>query len=316
MQPTCGLSYLAILLQLASHSVSALTGKDNPCAASYSAIIAFGDSLSDTGNGSWKISNATWPANPSYYGGRFSNGLVWIEYVAANLSIPLYNYAVGGATTSNSLVQGYTGPGSSIPVPSIQDQVSNFLKHSSSDIPDASPLFVLFGGANDVLFNPNVTAAQSYQEIMASRSALLAHFPNATFMVLDYPDLSRIPYAYYITRLDKHIIRAFSQGLTKLYADLSSDCRTDGSSRLIFVNLPQLFNQWEYYAEPRDYGFDALGAYGSCLVGVYKETETVSLCSDPSSKVFWDEYHPTTRAHSFIAEKVLDALGSSGRCRM
>ena len=28
--------------------------------------------------------------------GRFSNGRVWVEYVAGNLSIPLVDYAIGG----------------------------------------------------------------------------------------------------------------------------------------------------------------------------------------------------------------------------
>lgn len=194
------------------------------------------------------------------------------------------------ATTSNSLVQGYTGPQSSIPVPSIHDQVSGFLENPSDDIQTTNPLFVLFGGANDVFFNPNITAAQSFNEILASRSALSARFPNATFLVLDYPDLGRIPYAYYINRTDKYVLHAFSQGLSSLLGDLSSHYRSVATPQTVFVELPQLFDQWDYYADPLEYGFDPLGVYGSCLVGVYEETETVSLCSDPNSKVFWDEY--------------------------
>ncbi|KAK7718237.1 hypothetical protein SLS57_006113 [Botryosphaeria dothidea] len=195
-----------------------------------------------------------------------------------------------GVGLQTQIIQGYTGPQSSIPVPSIHDQVSGFLENPSDDIQTTNPLFVLFGGANDVFFNPNITAAQSFNEILASRSALSARFPNATFLVLDYPDLGRIPYAYYINRTDKYVLHAFSQGLSSLLGDLSSHYRSVATPQTVFVELPQLFDQWDYYADPLEYGFDPLGAYGSCLVGVYEETETVSLCSDPNSKVFWDEY--------------------------
>ena len=34
-------------------------------------IVVFGDSLSDT-NGSWGLSRHTWPADPAYHEGRFS----------------------------------------------------------------------------------------------------------------------------------------------------------------------------------------------------------------------------------------------------
>ncbi|KAF5346599.1 hypothetical protein D9758_013467 [Tetrapyrgos nigripes] len=53
----------------------------------YSAVVAFGDSFSDNGHGAWVISNHSWPAHPGYYQGRFSNGPVWVEYVAGNLSV-------------------------------------------------------------------------------------------------------------------------------------------------------------------------------------------------------------------------------------
>ncbi|OJD36454.1 gdsl-like lipase acylhydrolase [Diplodia corticola] len=211
-------------------------------------------------------------------------------------------------TTSNHLVQGYTGPNSTIPVLSIDKQVSVFLKDPPSNITTDNLLFVLYGGANDILFNPNITALQSFQEIIASKSKLSSRFPNATYLFLDYPDLSRIPYAFYITWLGKQGLRSFSQGLSALYRQTVMQNTLEVSSPVVYVDLQELFDRWDYYAEPRSYGFDPLGAYGSCLVGVYQETDNVTLCPVPDERVFWDEYHPTSHAHSFVALKVLDAL--------
>ena len=47
----------------------------------YSALYAFGDSLSDVGN-VFAASRGTEPARP-YFQGRFSNGPIWLNYLAA-----------------------------------------------------------------------------------------------------------------------------------------------------------------------------------------------------------------------------------------
>lgn len=59
----------------------------------------------------------------------------------------ILDLAYGGATVNNSRTQGYTGPGSTIPVPAVIDQVSQYLsKHPKAD--DES-LYVVSGGANE-----------------------------------------------------------------------------------------------------------------------------------------------------------------------
>src|SRR5690242_16448431 len=64
-------------------------------------IVIFGDSLSDTGN-IYKKYFESIPSSPPYFKGRYSNGPVWVEYLA-NLYFPnngashLLNYAYGGS---------------------------------------------------------------------------------------------------------------------------------------------------------------------------------------------------------------------------
>ncbi|TFK80986.1 carbohydrate esterase family 16 protein [Polyporus arcularius HHB13444] len=286
---------VSAVVALAAPAALAAVQTVNSGAKAHSAIIAFGDSFSDNGNGSWAITNHTWPADPHYAGGRFSNGPVWIEYVAGNLSISLVDYAIGG---------GYTGPGSTVPVPSVDQQVVGFLQKPPSNVSLANPLFVLFGGANDPLFDLNVTAAQSFQELMTSKAALKSAYPRADILLLSYPDLSRIPYDFYTDAQTKLKLRAFSYDLAGLLRRAQLRDKD-----LKYVDLIPLFADFKYYGMPAAYGFAPLGAYGSCLTGAYRETENVTVCDDPDEMVFWDEYHPTTHAHSWIAHLVLDTLG-------
>lgn len=63
-------------------------------AQAYSSVLALGDSLSDNGT------STSDPWDP--FGiKRFSNGQVWVEYLAQNLGVSLYDMAYGGATSSN-----------------------------------------------------------------------------------------------------------------------------------------------------------------------------------------------------------------------
>ncbi|KAF5346606.1 hypothetical protein D9758_013469 [Tetrapyrgos nigripes] len=265
--------------------------------------LAFGDSFTDNGGGAWVISNHTWPAHPGYDQGRFSNGPVWVEYVAGNLSVPLYDYAVGGATTSAEVVQGFTGPDSSIPVPSIDEQVAQFLSapppalpsnSSNSSTTPSRPLFFLLGGVNDLLFNPNSTASRSVQELLRSKDQLQAAYPEGEFVLMDYPNLARIPYSFYLTgasaSMSKRDLATFSRELKGSYEDLMLDGIRGSGKNVRFVDLIPLFEDFDYYGEPKQYGIDPLGAYSSCLVGVYQETNNITVCENANGMVFWDEY--------------------------
>lgn len=280
----------------------------------YDSIVVFGDSFSDNGNGSYKLTNGTWPSNPAYYDGRFSDGQVWCEVVASNLSIPLYDYAYGGATTSNALVQGFTGPNSTVPVPGIAEQVSTFLSSNDND-PDfnlTNNLVVVFGGFNDIFFNPNLTAAEIAGALNGSITALI-NAGARHLLTLNYYDASLIPYDSFADVAGKEQLAEFSTAYGEQLSLISQDCNQDlagpcGGATITYVNLVPVFRHFYYYGEPSSYGFDQFGAYGSCLVGAYSETPNTTLCPDADVMVFWDEYHPSKRTHKIIADSVLNAL--------
>lgn len=277
----------------------------------FSSLVVFGDSISDNGNGSYKITNSTWPP-ANYYDGRFSNGPVWAESVAANLSIPLYDYAYGGATTSNALVQGYTGALSDIPVPGVAEQVKEFLSTRSSTPELSTSLFVLFGGFNDVFFNPNLTSAQ----IVAALGASVVTLANAGaqhFLLLNYFDATQVPYDLYADLSMKATLQTLTEEFPKQLNLLANNIRLHLAKKgsggsVTYVDLLPLYRHFYFYGEPASYGFDAFGAYGSCVVGTYMEAPNITQCSDPDKRVFWDEYHPTARTHRIMADYVVTKL--------
>lgn len=207
--------------------------------------------------------------------------------------------------------------------------------------PLSRPLFIVWAGANDVFFNPNVSAAQSYLEIASVAAALSAAYPAARVLTVASPDLSRLPYGFYADEITKTQLRSFT--------DLLAVLLENGQAH--HVDLRGLFDEFEYFALPVQYGFAPLGKYGSCVVGVYGEgtgNGTITECSDAEERVYWDEYQlslpntflvlllapmrflnvetggkkgeeaneknvctmlsPTTHTHSWIAQTIHDAL--------
>lgn len=106
-------------------------------------LYIFGDSLSDTGN-IYRATGGAYPSSPPYFQGRYSNGLVWVEYLASGLKLTpkqSTNFAFGGATTGTSSMNG---------IPGLLAQVDNFTKAHPDINPNA--LYVLWAGANDYLY--------------------------------------------------------------------------------------------------------------------------------------------------------------------
>ena len=78
----------------------------------YTALFAFGDSLSDAGN-DWIADGHTDPVSP-YYQGHFSNGLTWVEDLSNMLGLGTltpslaggHDFAFGGAETARRSLLG------------------------------------------------------------------------------------------------------------------------------------------------------------------------------------------------------------------
>jgi len=165
-------------------------------AVTFSDAYFFGDSLSDTGN-VLTATGGTIPASPPYFNGRFSNGPVWVEYLAAGIGhadaakaslLGGHNYAFGGARTSNA--------GAS----DLLSQVGSFVSALPA-MADANALYVVVAGGNDMRDarsgNPaNIgAAAMAATDNLKTAISQLAGKGAKNILVANLPDLGATPEA-------------------------------------------------------------------------------------------------------------------------
>lgn len=159
-------------------------------------------------------------------------------------------------------MQGYTGPGSTIPSPSVLDQIARFLRlhRPRKKSKDDSSLYVLYGGANDAFFGlPNVTAAEVVDNLklgvrkLKARGAKYFLLPTLPPLGRNYPFVTLTP--SYATPLGD-----FSVQHRQALLDFAE---TDSS--ILVVDMYALYES--IFADPSKFGFDPTKLGESCLRG-------------------------------------------------
>jgi outer membrane lipase/esterase len=206
------------LRRLAAVAVITAAGTGAASAAPYSNVVIFGDSLSDTGNVLSLTTAFAPPPFPSYPAapGRFSNGPVWVEHLAAGLGlasaaapanllftgsavIPIgapggQNYAYGGARTG---LGGSAGATTGLLGQVIAWNGSAF-SSALTRAADPNALYVIAAGGNDMRDfrsgSLGVTPTQAAANVV-NMMALLAQAGARNFLVGNLPDLGTTPEA-------------------------------------------------------------------------------------------------------------------------
>jgi phospholipase/lecithinase/hemolysin len=273
----------------------------------YEQIVIFGDSLSDTGN-AFRASNGTVPPFP-YFEGRFSNGPIWIDQLAPKLHLQpnqVLNFAFGGATTGrlNSGSQA-----ANVKLPGLLDEVDAFsLTRPQGANPKA--LYVVFAGANDFLTLPpslfQGLAVGNLQSFIGLYGAIVQSVRNiatavtnlavqgaGTIAVANLPNLGRLPITLQqgTSLIGTAYTIGFNLVLEKTLAQLENNLR----ARSLNVDIVQvdLFSAGEAVAKrPQEFGITNL------TDPLIRQTNP----TNPNGFFFWDDLHPTTKAHGFIAD--------------
>lgn len=279
---TAVIALLSLIMVLLTSSLH-----DNTSARTINQIYVFGDSLSDVGN-MYRATNRNYPPNPPYFQGRYSNGQVWVEYLASKLALDAKqsaNYAFGGAMTGKVSNNG---------IPGLLGQVENFTKQV--DVND-SGLYVIWAGANDYIYGVADSTAPVINITQAVESLLKAGAKKV--LVADLPDLGDLPATKSSASSQSlsAVTKAHNQGLAKSLSQLRQ--KFDSNSQIIELDVSSLYK--DAISNPSKYGFTNVTS--ACLnQGV--------TCSNPNQYLFWDGIHPTTAAHQIIAEKAFTVLNT------
>jgi len=251
-------------------------------------LYVFGDSLSDVGT-VFRATGGMYPPNPTYFQGRYSNGRVWVEYLADKLHLSsrqTNNFACGGATT---------GSGGNSLVPGLLTQVQSFTQTHQQTNPHA--LYVLWAGANDYL--QGVSRATVPVENVTEAIASLAGVGAKKILVANLPDLGQLPSTRTSTNSANlsTLTQSHNQGLRRAIKQLNQQYP---DLQIASLDANTLYR--EAITNPAAFGFtNVISAF---LSG--------HACTNPDQFLFWDGIHPTTAAHGILGKAAFSAIQDGG----
>jgi outer membrane lipase/esterase len=270
-----------------------------PAAAGFSNAYYFGDSLSDTGN-VFALTGGTTPPAP-YFNGRFSDGPVWVEVLAAGIGLPVSataslqggnNYAFGGARTTGGSI------------PSLLVQVGVFVGGVPALDPNA--LYVVVAGGNDMrdarlagaatIPGAATAAANNIQTALSQ----LAGKGARSVLVANLPDLGATPEAVALGLV------AVSTQATDAFNALMPGVVGYGASlglQMSFLDLAGLSG-----AVRNDALLNGGAVYGITNVSTPCGAFSGSIGISCSMSLFSDTLHPSARAHALIGAAAVAAV--------
>jgi outer membrane lipase/esterase len=266
-------------------------------AVGYTSFTVFGDSLSDPGN-LYAAVGEVYPESPPYFEGRFSNGPVWAESIAASFAakgLDADNFAYGAARALPTDVN-LPAP---VDVPDLPDQIAMFAG-SGADL-GSKPVASLFFGANDIIFNglpamDPIGIAVAAANAVADGALTLAGLGVDDFVIFNLPDLGRTP----LFSLYQPAGAPFASAATLAFnATLSGRVGglREGGLNVIDVDMYALFN--DLIADP-----EAFGVTDVTLPCLPPGTLIACTGTDQTDRAFFDPIHPNHVIHSAIGNVV------------
>jgi phospholipase/lecithinase/hemolysin len=236
---------------------------------------------------------------PRYYKGRFSNGLIWPDFIKSKFKIKrVENYAYGASTTDNNL--------SSIAkfIPSIHDSIIKYSKKLTDSCGyDKTDYLVAYSGGMNDYFNISTNPYEVVNNIERDLKTLIKELQFEQILVSNLPPaylspniiLSKDPQRYNLIKLR---VLVHNNLLKKLIYKLNIEFP---NVNLNLFEFSKNFNELgEWYSNELPSSTANIGdeAPEYC----FHEDEDPAPCLNPEDFFFYDTLHPSTQVHYAISE--------------
>ncbi|KAF6839165.1 GDSL-like Lipase/Acylhydrolase [Colletotrichum musicola] len=276
-------------------------------------IVAYGDELSDNGNGSFAHGITGDPAN--VYGfGTWTNGLVAVSYLADLLRMPLADYAFGGCCGGGSFGATFDNAYTKSPAGATDmlGQVANYTSHGSSGI--ATSLQVLWFGQNDLSRHTNAFwegdpnnkkfADDAAAKIAAQVEGLLGRGAPAVMVANIYPKHLAPVTPKYLCGNNTDCVQTWGRVIQQANTAIQGALGRFGK-RVVYYDVFGFMTQ--ILSDPKAYGFpkpltlfcdgDETAQWDDCMV------------KGNANQYFWMNFiQPTTVGHKLIAQDMKRAI--------
>ncbi len=295
--------------------------------SSFSSIIVFGDSVSDTGR-LFRLTHGGFPPRTAYFEGRQSNGRVWVEYLADRLNVEckLKDYAVVGALS---------GPSTSVPTgnvwsdtfpgldgTSLRGQLARYLADTGGKV-DPDALYIVQGGANDLidplaalLFNPPATTDEFMQAVSEIATPTVVNIATITgtlkalgahyIAVVNVPDFGKAPRLVGYGPVASGTVSLVVQIVNEAVGAQLDGLDAATGSKTARIDIYGVVDA--IVADPAHYGFTNVTGQFMTLDPVTGKVTYAAEKHHASQWLFWDDLHPTTRGHEFLTQSALVTL--------
>jgi phospholipase/lecithinase/hemolysin len=273
--------------------------------AGYSSMYVFGDSLSaTTGSDSLPYPYAPGVTGADYWNGRFSNGQVWVEYLAALQGIEFdtnNNFSYFG--DASALVYNNINTGDYFPPPDIS--TSLYIMWSA-----CSDCFILSLFYTTNAWDQPPLDIAVFMESVSNSVTTLYNQGLRTLVLPNSVDITKVPFFVYgATNLLTTNADLLARVITNIQAQVviynTSLAATISQLRTKLPGLtlyaPDFYSQFNYlYSHPAVYGVTNV-----TIDALEDPALTDKAFTGPGANyMFWDYLHPTTRVHASVANFV------------
>lgn len=295
---------LCLSIATASFALAAQAAGPRP----YDEIIVLGHSHVDNGN-DFLLSGGI-VAAPPYFTGRFSNGPLWVEWLANRLGFPPPKetryypfpteaggtcYGYGGAETGSGFSDACIGVGpNKVCAPNVGLQIERLLAIHTLD---GDELIVIHAGDNDA--SPEI-AARNIGEHLAT----LAVAGGRTFLVPNEDRLSQAPGVKGAAPSNDEYLERFNAELTRQLDAVEAQYPV----KIFRLDLLALTDA--IIADPGAFGLTNVtdSACPDCNAGVPLPGASNTVVPNPDQYLYWDGFHWTAAVHRIIGDVAGDLV--------